>query len=82
MPARLASVLVTVACCFAALIWTSGAPARTRSPDFTKMRVTSPSTSGCTVVDRRDRTVAMNSEVCSIGFCSSVAILTVVGGGA
>ena len=79
---RLASVLRTVACCLSALIWTSGVPSRTRSPDFTKMRVTSPSTSGWTVVDRSDRTVAMNSDVCWMGFCSSVSSVTPAGGGA
>ena len=82
MPARLASVLRTVARCFSALIWTSGAPARTRSPALTKIRVTMPSTSGWTVVERSERMVAMKSEVCSMGFSCSVKSDTPVGGGA
>ncbi len=82
MPARLASVLVTAARCFASLICTSGVPVFTRCPDFTKMRVTIPSTSGWIVVDRSDRIVAMNSEASSIGLASSVVILTADAGGA
>ena len=82
MPARLASVLVTAARCFASLICTSGVPVFTRCPAFTKMRVTIPSTSGWIVVDRSDRIVAMNSEASSIGLASSVRILTADGGGA
>jgi hypothetical protein len=68
VPARLASELLTDACCFSALICSNGVPTLTRSPDLTKMRVTSPSVSGWMVVERSERTVAMNSDVRSSGF--------------
>src|SRR4051812_33216085 len=45
------------------------------------MRVTTPSTSGCTVDDRFDRIVAMNPDDCSIGFFCSVSVDTPIGGG-
>ena len=82
VPARLASALETAACCLAGLIWTSGVPTLTRWPAFTKMRVTSPSTSGWIVVERSERKVAMKSEVSSIAVGASVLVVTAVGGGA
>lgn len=60
----------------------STAPARTRSPERAAMRVTNPSTCGCTVAERRDFTVAMNSLVCSTGFTASVMTSTGMGGNA
>jgi hypothetical protein len=45
------------------------------------MRVTSPSTSGWIVTDRSDLSVAMNSELASMGRASRVSSLTEVGGG-
>ena len=39
------------------------------------MRVTKPSTCGCTVVDRRDFTVPTNSVACSTGCCCRVTHL-------
>ena len=41
-----------------------------------------PETSGWIVVDRCDRSVAMNSEVCATGRSASVTIETAAGGGA
>ena len=46
------------------------------------MRVTRPSTSGWIVVERSDRSVAMNSDASSIGFGASVMVVTALGGGA
>src|SRR4029453_10566811 len=63
-------------------VWPRGAPGATGSPDFTKIFVTRPSTSGWTVVERSERMVAMNSEACSTGLGSRVRSLTAVGGGA
>src|SRR4051794_29728969 len=45
------------------------------------MRVTIPSPCGCTVVERRERSVAMNSEVSSTVFGASVIMPTPAGGG-
>ena len=46
------------------------------------MRVTRPSTSGCIVVERSDRSVAMNSDASSMAVGASVLVVTAVGGGA
>jgi hypothetical protein len=53
----------------------------TTSPDFTKILVICPSTSGWTVVERRERRVAMNSDASSIGAAVSFMSLTPDGGG-
>src|SRR5262245_33579176 len=81
-PVRLASVLRTVASCLIGLIWTSGVPNATRSPDLTKIWVTTPSTSGWTVDDRNERIVAMKPDVCSTGFFVRVIVDTPIAGGA
>ena len=44
------------------------------------MRVTKPSTCGCTVVERRDLTVPTNSVVCSTGRSTRVTTSTGIGG--
>ena len=57
----------TVACCFRGSIVISTCPARTWSPDFTRMRVSVPSTCGWMVAERRDLTVATYSSVRGTG---------------
>ena len=58
----------------------SGVPGRTRSPERARIRVTKPSTCGCTVVERRDLTVPTNSVVCSTGRSTRVTTSTGIAG--
>ena len=78
---RCDSVFSTVAVCFSGSIWSSGAPAFTTSPDFTKIFRMDPSTCGWTLVECRERTVEMNSDASSIGVFWSVTMPTGVAGG-
>src|SRR5579864_2684861 len=59
----------------------SGAPSATRSPDFTKIFVITPSTRGLIVVEFRDFSVAANSEVSSTLLGWATCISTCIGGG-
>ncbi len=55
-------------------------PVRTRSPAFTRMRLTDPATSGWIVDERRERSVAMNSDARSTGLGCIVIAVTPAGG--
>ena len=78
--ARSASWLDTAACCRRGSICISGAPWRTRSPDFTRIWVIWPSICGWMVVDCSDFSVATYSVASSIGVTAAVARVTGVGG--
>jgi hypothetical protein len=70
-------LVLTVACCFNGSICSSGVPAVTRSPDFTKIFVICPSTWGLIVAECRDFKMDKYSVVSGI-FCD-FAICTCTG---